>query len=670
MVRGFGILLFFCVSISLIGQNEWDTCRHQQVEKSLEKSFKKARALQNDGNRKAANELYVEILTEFPEYLDANYYYAYGIYANFRSQNFMLTESNHRPVKEAISAFDRIFQYCPHYPKFKYVYYAAQLAYFSEDFIKAKQFASFIIDNEDILNDTAMVSEAKIILNRADFFQRVLHNPVPFDPQAVQGISTEHDEYLACISPDGEQFYFTRRQPYQYAGTFSNITEKREYFCCSHRLSPDVYERGEPLAYPFNLSTNEGSPTINATNDLLIFARMTPVMLGKSRYPNYDLYYSEWINGEWTESMFLDSNINRPDSWESNPSLSADGQTLYFSSDRNGGYGNADIWYSQRIGKNKWSQPVNAGSVINTAGNERSPFLHIDNQTLYFSSSGHPGMGELDIFFSKKNEKGQWTQPVNIGHPINTEYSDVDFFVSLDGKTAYFSSNHLEKGNWNVYQFPLYEKARPKNMLLIKGEISSDNGDVAGAVVELRDTASKIIASTQIQNSSGQYAIATELKTDQPVDIIINVKKEGHAFDTKMISSANMLNNVAISNAEVKKVETGKIYDLHDIYFATNSYELTQKSKQIIDLFVEFLEENPTIKVEIQGHTDNIGNDEANLILSENRAKSVYDYVLQKNIHPNRLKYKGYGENQPIADNDTEAGRAKNRRTVFLIFAK
>ena len=380
------------------------------------------------------------------------------------------------------------------------------------------------------------------------------------------------------------------------------------------------------------------------------------------------MYYSEYRNEEWTEPKSLGDKLNTPTSWESQPTLSSNGKLLFFASDRTGGYGGADIWCSERSDDGTWGTPKNLGPVINTAGNERSPFLHTDSRTLYFSSSGHSGIGKMDIFYSKLDEKDKWGKPVNLGYPINSENDEVDFFVSLDGKTAYFSSNNIGDNNWNIYRFELYEEARPHNMIIIKGEVSDEFGSATQALVELRDTASNVIATTTVNEFTGKYALATELSEEAPKELIINVKKEGHAYDTKLVKIDTNASNVITSNAEMKQVEVGKTYDLHDIHFATNSYLLNKEARSVIDLFIEFLSENPTIKVEIQGHTDNIGNDDANQELSEQRAKSVYQYVISKGIDSGRLRYKGYGESQPIAPNTTPEGRAKNRRTVFLIF--
>lgn len=660
----FSFLLF--PATVLLCQEE-DPCI-QVMDSRSEKQFKKARDLQKKGKKEEANEIYVEILDEHPEYLEVNYYYALGYYLPIEMKGFII--ENPRNARRALDAFNRIYDICPFY-KFHHNLYAARIAYFMENFPEAVKFAKIMVENPDMVKNMDHLEEAETIIKKSGFYARILANPVPFDPKPVEGISTQYDEYLATLSPDGEQFYFTRRQPYRNPSSyFSSAPEDREFFSISRKKPSGKFPQGEPLPYPFNQSTNEGSPAINLTNDLLIFSRMTPATINGQSYPNYDLYYSEYIDGEWTVPQSLGPHINREDSWESQPSLSSDGKILFFASDRPGGYGGSDIWFSEKGPDGVWQTPVNPGPKINTEGNERSPFLHTDSKTLYFSSSGHQGLGGLDVFYSRYDSEKGWQTPVNIGHPINSENDEVDFFVSLDGNTAYFSSNNIESEDWNIYQFDLYEEARPSHMILMKGVAVSEEGDLSGTVVEIRDTASNILASTEVDERTGKYALAIETEKEKPVELIINVKKEGHAFDTKLVKTDQIVNNVVETEAEIKKIEVGKTYHLHDIYFGTNLYSLTNESKHIIDLFVEFLNENPSVKAEIQGHTDDIGDDQANQLLSERRAKSVYDYIISRRIDPARLRYKGYGENLPIAPNTTPEGRAKNRRTVFLIFDK
>lgn len=654
---------FACVSFA----QDDDPCQ-QQMDKNSEKLFKKARELQKNGKKAEALEIYDEIIEDHPEYLDVNYYYALSYYLPIEANRYQAKTQDKSDYRKAMAAFNRMYQVCPYHRPHCNLY-AARLAYFNEDFAEAIKFASIIVENPDLFSapkDTAKLGEAQLLIRKARFYDNILNHPVPFDPKPVSGISTPADEYLGTLSPDGEHFYFTRRKEVVDNSPFSHGEKINKEFFSTSRKKAGRFGVGDPLPHPFNQSQSEGSPTVNITNDLLIFTKL----VSTQGYYNYDLYYSEFIDDEWTEPKSLGPNINRPDSWESQASLSSDGKVLFFASDRPGSYGGSDLWISQRNSDGTWRKPVNLGPTINTDQNERSPFLHTDSKTLYFSSAGHDGMGGQDIFFSKLDDKNRWTQPTNIGYPINSENDEVDFFVSLDGKTGYFSSNNIENKDWNIYEFELYEAARPHVMMIVKGKVTADDGDLEGAVVEIRDTATKVIATGVVSTHSGNYAVATEVKKEDPQPVIVTIRKEGHSFDSHVITPEQMDSSVVTKNTEIKAIETGKVCDLRDIYYETNSYTLTRASRVVVELFIEFLKDNPTVKVEIQGHTDNVGNDEANQKLSEQRAKSVYDYVVGKGIPADRLRYKGYGESQPIADNNTASGRAKNRRTVFLIYEK
>lgn len=662
-------LLLCFLPLSLFGQEDTkDPCR-QTMDKNSQRLFRKARELQKAGKKAEAYDIYNDILEEHPEYMEVNYYYALGYYLPIQDNHYRAKTQNKSDVAKALAAFNRIYEVCPYY-KVHFNLYAARLAYFNEKFDEAIKFASVITENQDLFKadkDTAKIEEAELIIRKSKFFDNILSHPVPFEPKPVTGISTSADEYLATLSPDGDYFYFTRRSEVADNSPFGyGERVNREFFSVSHKKDGH-FNTGKPLPTPFNRSEGEGSPTINITNDLLIFTKLVSRNKG---YPNYDLYYSEYIDDEWTEPKSLGANINRSDSWESQASISSDGKLLFFASDRPGTYGGSDIWYAERNSDGSWRKPVNLGPTINTDRDERSPFLHTDNKTLYFSSAGHDGMGGQDIFYSKLDSHHRWSRPVNIGYPINSERDEFNFFVSLDGETGYFSSNKIENRDWNLYQFDLYKAARPHTMMIIKGKVKSDDGDLADATVELIDTATQVVATGTVNKHSGKYAVAAEVHRDNPQPLIVNVKKEGYSYDAQLITPEQMNSSVITKNAEVKAIETGKVCDLHDIYFETGLYELTSASKIIVNLFIDFLKENPTIKVEIQGHTDNVGNDTDNLILSDHRAKSVYDYVISQGISKSRLRYRGYGESSPVATNDTAAGRAQNRRTAFLIYEK
>jgi outer membrane protein OmpA-like peptidoglycan-associated protein len=428
---------------------------------------------------------------------------------------------------------------------------------------------------------------------------------------------------------------------------------------------------------PFNMQGNEGGATVTARNDELFYTTCSNININGVAYNNCDIYYSRLIWDQWTPLVRLD--FNRDDSWESQPSVSADGKTLYFASDRPGGYGGTDIWVVYKDENNNWGKPQNLGPAINTPGNEKTPFIHTDSQTLYFSSAnrydendslfpGHRGLGGYDIFFSRfTNDK--WSKPKNIGYPINSEADDLSFFVSTDGTTGYFSSNKIgSSGKYNLYAFDLYQDARPEKVVFIKGEIKDEfDIPVFDSKVELKSVTTQRVTTVDVDSFSGKY-VATAIFDD---DFVLTVKKPDHIYQSRYIDKDSAIFEAPVEiNFEIEKVEAGKTYELHDILYPTNSAELSNRSRVILDEFIVFLRDNPGIRVTIYGHTDDVGDDAFNLDLSKRRALSVYDYLTGKGIPSSRLSWQGYGKTRPVADNTTEEGRAKNRRTEFVISNK
>jgi outer membrane protein OmpA-like peptidoglycan-associated protein len=350
---------------------------------------------------------------------------------------------------------------------------------------------------------------------------------------------------------------------------------------------------------------------------------------------------------------------------------------LYFASIREGNIGfdpnnpTSDIYYSTKDEKGNWSKAKNLGPKINTPGNEKSPFIHSDSQTLYFSSDGHLGIGGYDIFFSKFRD-GDWMTPINIGYPINTKNNDLGFVVNTQGTKAYFASNKLNgKGGWDIYAIDLYKEARPEKVFLVKGQLIDDDGNaLADAKLEVKNTRTEEVSEGVVDAETGHYAVAVTAKNEND-DFLMVVKKEDYSFSSTLIEPTEETFEKPIEvNFEVKPIEAGKSVQINDIYYATASYEINAKSYAVLNEFADFLKTNSTVKVEIRGHTDNIGSAQTNITLSNQRAKAVYDYLLSKGVPKSNISYKGYGPNMPIADNRTEAGRAKNRRTEFYILSK
>ncbi|MFA6923966.1 MAG: OmpA family protein [Bacteroidales bacterium] len=500
----------------------------------------------------------------------------------------------------------------------------------------------------------------------------LLSHPVPFNPKPVEGICTKDDEALSIITPDNELALYTKRfkkEPYP---------DYIEQFMYNEAVN-GKFGTGYIMKAPFNQGTNEGGATLTADNLHMFFViskKETTTKTEKgvtktNEYFNSDIYYSDNINGQWTEPKSIGDNVNSPDSWESHPSVSADGMVLYFSSNRLGGFGGCDLYKIEKNEKGVWGKPINLGPTINTAGDEVSPFIHTDSQTLYFSSNGHDGLGGLDIFYTKQNEKGEWTTPKNLGFPINSIYDDESFFVSTDGKTGYFSSDRKDikgKGGIDLYSFPLYEDVRPERVLFAKGQLKDEKtGLPIKATIDIKSVDGKKIKEISVDTNSGKYVVAMAFKDDY----VLTVKKEGYVYDSRYFAKDDTTYQTPKAiELEVKPIEVGESYRINDIYFSTNSSELTNSSKIVLNEFFDFLKENPNMRISIQGHTDDIGSESDNLALSENRARAVQQYLIFKGVEPTRMEYKGFGESQPVATNETAGGRAKNRRTVFVILNK
>jgi outer membrane protein OmpA-like peptidoglycan-associated protein len=526
---------------------------------------------------------------------------------------------------------------------------------------------AFLKDVDKIKSDKDY-SRAVDLLKYSKFYLQMTHNPVPFDPKVVEGISTPENEYLPIITADNQMAFFTRETKLEgEKNTLIQSEKYKEKFMFS-QLQPDgKFTKGEEMPDPFNLNDNEGGATLTVDNKTLYYTVCKYTL--NHTYYNCDIYYSELVDGEWTPIKSVSDKINLPTTWESQPSISADGKTLYFISDRSGGFGGYDIYRSVKNDNGEWGTPINLGPTINSTGNEKSPFIHPDGKTLYFSSDGWLGLGGYDIFYSRLKDDGTWSTPVNIGYPINSPDDEVGFFVSTDGQKGYFASNKLKGvGGWDLYSFDLYDKAKPGKVLFVSGTVRAETEtEMVQTRIELKNMETKKISEIPLDSITGKYVAVAPFNNDY----IMTVKKEGYVYETRYIARDDSIYRMpAHLDLEIQQIELNKSYRINDIYFAFNSFDLTGESKAVLDLLIEFLEENPSIYIEIQGHTDNIGNDADNLKLSANRAKSVYNYLIVNNIAPKRLTYKGYGKTVPVASNDTEEGRAKNRRTVFVIIRK
>ena len=659
ILYGLKRLLMACFLIILLpglkAQVDSEPCKIK-LEKKTEKSYQEGIDYLKRGNYNLAGQQMRRVISEEPGCVDA--YFVLGLV------NFKKADNNFR---EAEKNLRKVIELCPSYDVYAY-YYLGEIYYGEENYALAlKNLDEFLKDVDKIKKDEDY-NRAVSLQKYSKFYLEMTGHPVPFTPQVVEGISTPQNEYLPILSPDNQMALFTREIKIEPGkNSLFRETKMKERFLYSMRNQDGKFEAGEEMPEPFNVNDNEGGATLTADNNTLYYTVCK--FDNVKKYLNCDIYYSENVNGGWSPIKSVSNKINLPGSWESQPTISADGRTLYFVSDRSGGFGGYDIYRSIKSESGEWGTPINLGPLINSTGNEKSPFFHPDEKTLYFSSDGWMGLGGYDIFYSKLDDHGLWTKPKNIGYPINSPDDEVGFFVSTDGKQGFFASNKFNgKGGWDLYSFELYDAARPEKVLLIRGNIKSEySAEPVKAHIELKNLDTKKISNIPMDSVTGNYVAVAPFNSDY----IMTVKKEGHVYESRYIAKVDsMFILPARIDIEMKPIELNKSYRINDIYFPFNSFDLTMESKAVLDQLIDFLNESQNISIQIQGHTDNIGNDASNLKLSESRAQSVYHYLIEKGIAEKRLTYKGFGKAMPVAENDSEQGRARNRRTVFVITKK
>ncbi|MDX5320636.1 MAG: OmpA family protein [Bacteroidota bacterium] len=510
---------------------------------------------------------------------------------------------------------------------------------------------------------------AENLLANANFAFTAVQNPVPFDPQNMgDHINSKNSEYFPGITADGEFFIYTRRLDGQMP---------QEDFYISRLQADGSWGPSYNLGPPVNTAENEGSVSISTDGQFIFFAACNRARkntlqgregLGNPMdfYPGCDLYFSRLEGDKWSIPRHLGNVVNSRE-WESTPSLSFDGLTVYFASTRPGGFGGSDIWKAQWEGSG-FGMPINLGPTINTPGNEQTPFIHPDNQTLYFSSNGRPGMGGFDFYYSRTNDSGNWQEPMNLGYPINTSGDEKGLLVNRSGTLAYFSSDDRPegKGGVDIYQFELYPEARPQVLSYVKAIVVDDEtGEPLAATAELLslETGSTVLK-TSTNAKTGSFLIVLKANSDYA----LNVAKEGYLFHSENFAlKQSAETDPFIIEVRLKKLKVDEHVVLNNVFFDVDKYDLKSESRVELDKLVDFMNANPSLKIEIGGHTDNTGNPGANQKLSEDRARSVYAYLVEKGINANRLRFKGYGANKPIATNDSEEGRKKNRRTEYRI---
>ena len=518
--------------------------------------------------------------------------------------------------------------------------------------------------------------EAQQWLINCDFSINALEHPVPFKPvNAGAGLNSKNDEYFPSMTADEQMFLFTRNLP-----TKANPYGLQEDFYVSNKTD-GKWGTAFSIGNKINTERNEGAPALSADGNILFFVVSEEMSddpnghdygLGRKGYGSCDIFYSVKEGNEWSKPQNAGPGVNSSN-WETQPSFSSDGKTLYFirGQIRSHSIHNPDIYMSEIGSNGRFGPAVKLSDVINTPREEESVFIHPDNQTLYFSSNGHPGMGGQDIFMSRRQSNGQWGRPMNLGYPINTSSDENSLLVSRSGKLAYMASDRPGGfGGLDIYSFELDESIQPGKTIYVKGKVyDADTKTPLQSDIDVVDLQTGSSMVKWVSNkTTGEFFICLPVNRNYAFEVTkagYLPKSENFALneskDYQPFAIEIPLSPISITGAPVI---------LKNVFFETNKYDLKDESKVELNKLVEFLTGNPSLKIELSGHTDSVGDKKLNQVLSENRAKSVSEYLAAHGIAKERLTFKGYGDTKPVVLNDSDEHRQMNRRTEFKVIAK
>lgn len=633
--------------IPIFSQTAQEIVTTKTAKPRLVKQYQLAKNLAYEGQRSAALKILEQLISKEPTFIEALFLKAAIHY-------------DEGAFEKAIDYYEKGLQLDRDFDDF--ILYQLGMSYSQvDDFQKA---ITYLNDFVAIKNESSIwAKRARQKLDLFKFQYDLINHPIPFLPQPLKGaINTEHlMEYLPTLSADGQLLIYTCRNQGQEDLWFST-------------LQNDSWSAGQPIPN-INTKDNEGAQSIAPDGKTIVFTACNrPDGLGSC-----DLYISFYNGQSWTTPSNMGPHINSG-SWESQPCLADNGNLLFFASNRSGGNGGADIWYSKKNKVGDWTRPVVLDSTINTPEDDQAPFFHPDNQTLYFMSKGHLGLGGFDLFKSQKDQNGNWSKPQNLGYPINSKANEGALFVSLDGTRGYYDTDMTGKADLYTFEMPL--STRPNKATYVKCTVLNEETlkplKVQATLTNLSnlDTSSSSPINAQSFFSSdpndGTFLICLPIENDYSLQIEL----EGYFFYSENFAlqsgaSKDSIFEMTVLLKPIKFVESNNENEiiLKNIFFSSGTSQLNPESSIELQRLVVLLQNNPRLKIRINGHTDDVGSPKDNLLLSEKRAFSVYQYLVNSGIEPSRLDFKGFGESQPILANDTEENRAKNRRTSFQVIS-
>jgi outer membrane protein OmpA-like peptidoglycan-associated protein len=608
----------------------------QEAPARAQKQYKQAMALINDVRYEEAIKILRKTYKKYPKYGSAGLTLA-----------DVLVQVGQ--TDEAKSTYEKVLAQTPGF-SYRPYFQLGRMSLQTADYRGGKYFFEQTLKFKNIPGNT--LQDAGLFLNQCNFAIEALSNPLPFRAENLgDSINSAFDEYLPAFTADDQTIIFTRK------------LKTGEDFYISTRLPDGSWRKAEAMPAPLNSSGNEGAHCLSADGKTIFFT----ACYREDSYGGCDLYFSQLGPDGWSAPVNLGEEINTAH-WETQPSLSYDGSTLYFVSNRPGGFGGSDIWMSKKKEHGKWSKPENMGPYINSRKDEISPFIHYDDQTLYFASDGMAGMGKLDIYLSKRMPDGDFGPARNLGYPINTEKDESSLFVNLAGTLALFTAQGSDsRGGADLYYFELPKEVRPEKAVYVKGKIMDvRNRKSLAAKIEIVDLSDrKVVFEKTTFANDGQFLVSLPAGKSYA----FNVSRNGYLFFSQNLSIDPQRSASEVYEIALQPIAVGNEVILKNIFYQVNSFSLETKSLVELRKLQQFLELNPGVVIEIQGHTDNVGSKSYNLELSQQRAKTVYDALVRFGVDAKQLRFKGYGDSQPVADNDTEIGRSANRRTQFKVLS-
>jgi len=607
----------------------------KDLKKKCFKKYEQARQAHRENRFDAAQKAYRQVLKKNPQFAAGKINLARLAYDTGQK-------------KEAKNRFASVIAEFPEYDPKVYLAYGSLLMELEEYNEASRAF-------EEYLNRDPDHKKAKLMMDKANILAKALNNPVSFEPVPLSElVNTIHLEYEASFTADESQMIFTR-----------NFNNQEDLFVATLRNGEiiDVQAIDE-----LNTPMNEGAHCISPDGTELIFTLCD----NRRTVGGCDLYSSSLEGKIWSKPKNLGRSFNS-EATDSQPSLSGDGNTLYFTSSRKGGFGKNDIWYAIKGENGQWSIPQNMGADINTAGDDETAFIHKDGLTLYFASDGRAGLGNLDLYLARRDSwSATWDTIEHLPYPINTIYDDRGLKVSLDGKTAYFSTDRNEGNLLDLYSFTLPKSIQPHKSTYLKLiVVDAETNSPIPASLELTLLNNKGSKLSKQADQNGKLVVS------YPADksMSVHISHPNYIFFSDHIAASRVGTKTDPLEYEVRLRKTSpdqlltksKAIVLNNIFFETGSSILDPRSEIEIHYLYQLLIKNPELQILILGHTDSVGDDSDNLILSTQRAKSVFQALIEKGISAARLSYEGKGEAEPIQTNDTDEGRQANRRTEFVV---